>query len=186
MIIELFENKTFTKYLELPLPERLETIYTELQQQKKLKMHEITLIYNGSILPIKGNCSEYQLTETSKIRFIPPIPITLKSITPNEGTMYGGTTVYIDGRFPYSNRRYKVLFGTTEVIVNFYTFDKLKVITPFHQPGVVNVTVCYEGGNISNSVLFTFYSINGFGRIKGRCSNTPSVDISDFINNPVL
>ena len=34
--LELFENHTFSEYLTIPLPDRLEIIYSEIQQQKKL------------------------------------------------------------------------------------------------------------------------------------------------------
>ena len=186
MKIELFQNHTFTEYLEINLPERLEIIYSEIEQQKKLTLHQITLVYNGNILPKRGNCSEYQLTNTSTIRLLLPFPITLKSLSPTEGSSFGGTTVFIEGKFPYSSRRYKVVFGTTEVIVNFYTFDKLKVITPAHSPGVVNVTVCYEGGEHSNPLLFTFFNINGFKRQGTRCGNIPTTSLEDSIHNPLV
>ena len=186
MKIELFQNHTFSEFLTLPLPERLENIYAEIEQQKKLSLHEITLIFNGYILPYKGKCSDFQLKDSSTIRFFPQIPTTLKSITPNEGPMTGGTTVFIEGRFPYSSVRYKVLFGVTEVIVDFYTFNKLKVVTPYHQPGVVNVTVCYEGGKPSNPVLFTFLPPIDFSRYGLRCGNAPSVDVEDLLNNAVF
>ena len=186
MRIELFQKNTFSEYLNMKLPQRLEDIYIEIRQQKKLKYHEITLIFNGNVLPSKGNCSDYQLKETSTIRIVLPIPIVLKSLTPNEGTSFGGTTVVIDGYFPYRNRRYKVVFGVTEVFVDFYSLDKLKVITPAHQPGVVNVTVCYEGGEPSNPLLFTFYHVDGFRRLGGRCGNAPTVDLEDVLQNPII
>ena len=186
MKIELFQNHTFSEFLTIPLPERLENIYAEIEQQKKLSLHEITLIFNGYILPYKGKCSDFQLKDSSTIRFFPQIPTTLKSITPNEGPMTGGTTVFIEGRFPYSSVRYKVLFGETSVIVDFYQFNQLKVITPSHLPGPVSVKVCYEGGEWSNGVIFTYVSPHLDRKQYTRCGNLPTTSVEDMFKPQLL
>ncbi|GAB1219496.1 hypothetical protein ENUP19_0160G0030 [Entamoeba nuttalli] len=181
MIIELFNNHQFVQYIEMNVPIKLEMIYSEIEEQKKLALHQITLIYNGYVLPKKGKCEEWNINDKSTIRMILPLVCTIKKLSQTEGPCCGGTRISINGRFPYSGRKYQVEFGTITTLATFKSHTEIIVITPAHEQGVVNVRVCYEGGEESNPLLFTFVRFEGFNRKYARCATTPTFTLGDNV-----
>ena len=70
----------------------------------------------------------------------PELQPTIKSISPDRGTTLGGTTVIIKGDNFRSGCR--VFFGTVEAAsVTYVRYDELKVVTPPHAKGTVDVSV---------------------------------------------
>ncbi|KAL7715119.1 IPT/TIG domain-containing protein [Entamoeba marina] len=164
MLIQLFEHHKFVPFLSIPLPQTFQELYSKIESEKKIAHHKISLFYNGELLPQRGLLQDYNITDKSIIRIVLPIPPSLNEILPLEGPCGGGTRVCLTGYFPYSGRKYKVTFGCSEVQATYLSHKELIVLTPPHDPGVVDVKVCYEGGDDSDPTLFTFITFGGIRR----------------------
>lgn len=185
MLVELFSQHRCSRYLDMKCPDTVQEIVDHIHITKRLPIHRITLVFNGYILQPSATTAEYHITDASKVRLILPVQASISSLSQYEGPSFGGASISIVGSFPYSGRRYKVSFGTSEAIASFENSRMLKVITPPHEPAVVDVTVCYEGGEPSNGVKYTYTSFDCFNRKMARCADTPTFSLKDAVHRSV-
>ena len=169
--------------MSFPTPETCEVIYSKVEQETKIPLHCLTLYYNGTIIPFRGSTKDIPFTDTCKVRLVLPMKVTITELLPNEGTCLGGNEITIKGHFPYSGRKYKVNFGVIHTYATYINTNEIHVKTPPHDPGVVNVNVCYEGGENSNNLLFTFTRLTSYNRKYARCADVPTYQIDS--ENPV-
>jgi hypothetical protein len=119
---------------------------------------DVQVITAGGASPINPSTDQYTFVA----------PPTVTSVTPNQGTADGGTTVTISGA--NLDNATEVDFGSDKVPSSSFTSDSTNTIvlnTPASEVGTVDVRVVTAGGTsaISSADQFTFVDTSGSGQL---------------------
>lgn len=83
----------------------------------------------------------------------------IDSLNPKVGTTKGGTPVTITGRD--FRPELKVYFGGVQATVKSFTSTAIEVVSPAHEPGVVNITVVNKDGGVATAYDAFEYRLPG-------------------------
>jgi len=93
-------------------------------------------------------------TSTAGFTFVAPMP-TIASVAPSSGSTLGGTTVTITGA-NLSGATVATFGGTPVTSLTVISAAQVRVTTPAHAAGAVDVAVTTPGGTATKTTAFTF------------------------------